>query len=321
MCFTQICSGPEAGSCLRLIDFVYHSALVLRAITQEREDLGDFGDDHVRDGHCLSPPLIPPSPPPSLSLSLSACPPPSLSLPPPAQASNAGGSTCETSVMIMCGTVTADSPVNTICQRQHLLQLLYINVQRFREGLVVKAHRLLYHSTLGLRVIKKRIRRPSVRDGDCRQPRKHHLRERRVRFESGLLRAHNLRGQQMPAVLSRLFIHDGSKPTSSASLSYDTSAFNTDRYQHDNHGFPSVKALQDEEPSRSDRQWLRLIDSDRRVTARQHRRLANWTTVVCQQEQLSTHWISLCPSVRDGDCRQPHEHHLRERRVRLFIHD
>ena len=30
------------------------------------------------------------------------------------------------------------------------------NVQRFRGGLVFKAHRLLYHSTLGLRVIQKR---------------------------------------------------------------------------------------------------------------------------------------------------------------------
>jgi len=29
-------------------------------------------------------------------------------------------------------------------------------VQRFRDGLVVKAHRLLYQSTLELRVIKKR---------------------------------------------------------------------------------------------------------------------------------------------------------------------
>jgi len=32
-------------------------------------------------------------------------------------------------------------------------------VQRFRGGLVFKAHRLLYHSTLGLRVIKKKRRR------------------------------------------------------------------------------------------------------------------------------------------------------------------
>ena len=30
------------------------------------------------------------------------------------------------------------------------------DVQWFRGGLVFKAHRLLYHSTLGLRVIKKR---------------------------------------------------------------------------------------------------------------------------------------------------------------------
>jgi len=37
-----------------------------------------------------------------------------------------------------------------------LEQLLHRNVQRFRGGLVVKAHRLLYHSTLGLRVIKKK---------------------------------------------------------------------------------------------------------------------------------------------------------------------
>ena len=30
------------------------------------------------------------------------------------------------------------------------------NVKRFRGGLVFEAHRLLYHSTLGLRVIKKK---------------------------------------------------------------------------------------------------------------------------------------------------------------------
>ena len=35
-------------------------------------------------------------------------------------------------------------------------QLLHKNVQRFRGGLVFKAHRLLYHTTLGLRVIKKK---------------------------------------------------------------------------------------------------------------------------------------------------------------------
>ena len=34
-------------------------------------------------------------------------------------------------------------------------QLLYRNVQRLRGGLVFKVHRLLYHSTLDLRVIIK----------------------------------------------------------------------------------------------------------------------------------------------------------------------
>ena len=36
------------------------------------------------------------------------------------------------------------------------------NVQRFREGLVFKAHRLLYHSTLGVRVIEKKKRGSSL---------------------------------------------------------------------------------------------------------------------------------------------------------------
>ena len=42
-------------------------------------------------------------------------------------------------------------------------QLLIRNVERFRGGLVFKAHRLLYHSTLGSRVVTKRRRRESVR--------------------------------------------------------------------------------------------------------------------------------------------------------------
>jgi len=37
-------------------------------------------------------------------------------------------------------------------------KLLYRNVQRFRGGLVFKTHRLLYHSTPGLRVINKKRR-------------------------------------------------------------------------------------------------------------------------------------------------------------------
>jgi len=45
-------------------------------------------------------------------------------------------------------------------------QLLYRNVQRFRGGLVFKAHRLLYHLTLGLRVIKKKANIISVEVSD-----------------------------------------------------------------------------------------------------------------------------------------------------------
>jgi hypothetical protein len=35
-------------------------------------------------------------------------------------------------------------------------QLLYINMQWFQSELIFKVHRLLYHSTLGLKVIKKK---------------------------------------------------------------------------------------------------------------------------------------------------------------------
>jgi len=41
-------------------------------------------------------------------------------------------------------------------------QLLRRNVKRFRGGLVLKAHRLLYHSTLGLRAVKKKKKTPGV---------------------------------------------------------------------------------------------------------------------------------------------------------------
>jgi len=44
-------------------------------------------------------------------------------------------------------------------------QVLSRNVERFREGLVFKAHRWLYHSTLGSRVIKKKKKkRQSLRN-------------------------------------------------------------------------------------------------------------------------------------------------------------
>ena len=41
-------------------------------------------------------------------------------------------------------------------------QLLYINVQQFRGGLVFKAHRLVYNPTLGLRVVNERRRVAAV---------------------------------------------------------------------------------------------------------------------------------------------------------------
>jgi len=37
--FTGMCSGSEAGSYLRLIDFVHQSDLGLRVIKKKREDL------------------------------------------------------------------------------------------------------------------------------------------------------------------------------------------------------------------------------------------------------------------------------------------
>ena len=45
-------------------------------------------------------------------------------------------------------------------------KLLRRNVKRFRGGLVFKAHRLWYHSTLGSRVMKKKKRMPSNSLGD-----------------------------------------------------------------------------------------------------------------------------------------------------------
>ena len=49
-------------------------------------------------------------------------------------------------------------PQCPLCRVWGLLQqqLLRRNVKRFRGGLVFKAHRLLYHSTLGSRVLNKK---------------------------------------------------------------------------------------------------------------------------------------------------------------------
>ena len=57
--------------------------------------------------------------------------------------------------------LTSTSYMGTISQfsrpgRRQYEQILHINVQRFRGGLVFEAGRLLYHSTPGLRVTKKK---------------------------------------------------------------------------------------------------------------------------------------------------------------------
>ena len=53
--FTEMCSGSEAGSYLRLIDFVYHSTLVLIVIQKQEEGAsphpinpGKYGDDYIK---------------------------------------------------------------------------------------------------------------------------------------------------------------------------------------------------------------------------------------------------------------------------------
>ena len=57
--------------------------------------------------------------------------------------------------------------------RAGAFQLLSRNAERFQGGLVFKAHRLLYHSTVGLREIKRRERggipgaRPGTGSGTC----------------------------------------------------------------------------------------------------------------------------------------------------------
>ena len=51
---------------------------------------------------------------------------------------------------LLLGSMKADTT------QVHFSELLHRNVQRFRGGLVFKANRLLHHSTLGLRVIKKK---------------------------------------------------------------------------------------------------------------------------------------------------------------------
>ena len=55
------------------------------------------------------------------------------------------------------GTIGGARPTKTSRSEQ----LLGRNVQRSRGGLVCKAHRLVYHSTLGLTVIKRKKKKTS----------------------------------------------------------------------------------------------------------------------------------------------------------------
>ena len=57
--FTEICSGFEAGSYLRLIDFVYHSTLGLRVIKKKKKLPSDSADPHKIAGQ-TSPSIHPP---------------------------------------------------------------------------------------------------------------------------------------------------------------------------------------------------------------------------------------------------------------------
>jgi len=81
-----------------------------------------------------------------------------------------GGHLLETSA---CGlrTHSATQQASKCIERGASQQLLHITVQRFRDGLVFKAHRLLYHSTRGLRVIKNKKKNEEPTPSDAELPR------------------------------------------------------------------------------------------------------------------------------------------------------
>ena len=45
--FTEMCSGAEAGSYLRLMDFVDHSTLGMRVIKNKKKKKGGSNDGHA----------------------------------------------------------------------------------------------------------------------------------------------------------------------------------------------------------------------------------------------------------------------------------
>ena len=112
-----MCSGSEAGSHLRLVDFVYHSTLGLRVINKKSARKNRHAPRCL--GIWIAVNLL------LYTFICLSCPPLFLSSTP---------------------TATPGGPSAFLSR----------NVKRFRGGLVCKAHKLLYHSTLGSRVIKKK---------------------------------------------------------------------------------------------------------------------------------------------------------------------
>ena len=57
--FAEICSGSEAGSFLRLMDFVYHSTLRLREIKKKRRSIvWNMSGEQLRVGAVMNPILL-----------------------------------------------------------------------------------------------------------------------------------------------------------------------------------------------------------------------------------------------------------------------
>ena len=92
-----------------------------------------------------------------------ATPPPSATARPTRASSSSHHKTMDAPSEACSGTAASD-PGGGQREIRGRARLVAVHVQRFRGGLVFKAHRLLYHSTLGLRVInkKKDRRRSSV---------------------------------------------------------------------------------------------------------------------------------------------------------------
>ena len=67
-----------------------------------------------------------------------------------------------TTEMISCA-------IRTCARKDVCEQPLRRNVKRFRGGLVFKARRLLYHLTLGLRVLQKKMKNPCKKDVTSQQ--------------------------------------------------------------------------------------------------------------------------------------------------------